>query len=98
MTKRFKPKKIVLEKRYKSGKEKDDKLMKKFAKVEEAPMEEKKDVKVDPKELINLEMVGGKGFVTSVFGVYVCMYFVILKSPFKKTKKPTSHYPSKREL
>lgn len=89
MTKRFKPKKIVLEKRYKSGKEKDDKLMKKFAKVEETPTEEKKDVKVDPKELINLETVSGKGCVTSVFGVYVCMYFMLYCSHLlRKQRSP----------
>lgn len=56
VTKKIKAKKIVMEKRYKSGTEKDDKLMKKFAKVQETPTA-KKDINVDPKELIDLEML-----------------------------------------
>lgn len=50
---------ILKKKRYRSSKEKHQKLMKKFShKVKETP-KAKKDINVDPTQLINLKMVSG---------------------------------------
>lgn len=71
----LKVKKIVMQHRYKSGKEKDDKLMKKFAKVEETPPV-KKNIKVDPKELIDLEMVSDGAMTLCI--LYLCILVILM--------------------
>lgn len=65
----FKEKRIVLRKRYKSGKEKDDKLMKKFAKVEETPTI-KQYTNADPKQLIDLDIVSSWKVTKFFFSFY----------------------------
>lgn len=63
----IKKKSIVMKKHYKSGKEKDNKLMKKFANVQETQTLEDTKVKSDSNQLINLDMVSGQLVTEPIF-------------------------------
>ena len=53
----IKKRRLVMKKHYKNGKEKDNKLMKKFDKVQETKTVQDTKIKVDPTQLIILDMV-----------------------------------------